>query len=83
LSDDLSSLADLVGADSEQQLGELVILVEGDRCDPDQRGGAEQQRILGILAEALPLKQAVELTVRITGGNRNQLYKQALRARES
>ena len=79
LSGDLPSLAGQVAADDEQQLGELVILVEGDRRDADQRSDEEQQRILGILADALPLKQAVELTVRITGGNRNQLYKRALK----
>lgn len=79
---DLSALAEQVEADSEQQLGELVILVEGDRRDVDQRDCAEQQRILEILADELPLKQAVGLTARITGGNRNRLYKQALAAKE-
>jgi 16S rRNA (cytidine1402-2'-O)-methyltransferase len=83
LTGDLPALADQLDADSEQQLGELVLLVEGDRRDRNQRGAAEQQRILDILAEALPLKQAVALTARITGGNRNALYKQALAARDA
>jgi len=38
--------------------------------------------VLGILADELPLKQAVALTARITGGNRNRLYKEALAARD-
>jgi 16S rRNA (cytidine1402-2'-O)-methyltransferase len=83
LTGDLPALADQLDADSEQQLGELVLLVEGDRRDRGQRGAAEQQRILDILTEALPLKQAVALTARITGGNRNTLYKQALAARDA
>jgi len=83
LSAELPLLAEQVAADGEQQLGELVILVEGDRRDADQWNAAEQQRILAILAEELPLKQAVGLAARITGGNRNALYKQALAARGS
>ncbi|MGB5833797.1 MAG: 16S rRNA (cytidine(1402)-2'-O)-methyltransferase [Thiohalocapsa sp.] len=82
MSADLSELAERIAGDSEQQLGELVILVQGDRRDAKDRDGNEEQRILGILTEALPLKQAVGLTVRITGGNRNRLYKKALAARD-
>jgi 16S rRNA (cytidine1402-2'-O)-methyltransferase len=80
---DLSFLAERIEGDSEQQLGELVILVEGDSRSPDQRNAAEQQRVLGILADELPLKQAVALTARITGGNRNRLYKDALATRKA
>jgi len=79
---ELPALAEQIQADSEQQLGELVILVEGDRRDVDQRDWAEQQRVFEILADELPLKQAVGLAARITGGNRNRLYKQALAAKE-
>jgi len=74
----LPELAERVVGDPEQQLGEIVILAQGDRRDAGQRAGAEQQRILAILSDELPLKQAVALTARITGGNRNRLYKQAL-----
>ncbi|ESQ13531.1 MAG TPA: 16S rRNA (cytidine(1402)-2'-O)-methyltransferase [Chromatiaceae bacterium] len=81
ISASLPDLAQRIASDSEQQLGELVILVEGDRRDSDQRATAEQQRILAILADELPLKQAVGLAARITGGNRNRLYQQALAAK--
>ncbi len=74
----LSALAERVAADPEQQLGELVLLIEGDRRDDDARAEDEQRRILAILADELPLKQAVALTARITGGNRNRLYREAL-----
>ena len=77
----LPALAAQVAGDPEQQRGEVVILVAGRR-DTDQAGAAgEEQRVLGILAEELPLKQAVALAARITGGNRNELYRQALAAR--
>lgn len=78
LSGDLSTLAERIEVESEQQLGELVILVQGDRRNADRKGTAEQQRILSLLCEELPLKQAVGLAARITGGNRNRLYRQAL-----
>ena len=82
LAGDLPTLAEQVGADPEQQLGECVILVGGDRGDAAERDAAEQQRVLDILADELPLKQAVALTARITGGNRNALYRRALAARQ-
>jgi 16S rRNA (cytidine1402-2'-O)-methyltransferase len=78
---ELPVLAEQVRIDTDQQLGECVILVAGDRRNAAGDNGAEQQRVLDILAAELPLKQAVALTARITGGNRNQLYRKALAAR--
>jgi 16S rRNA (cytidine1402-2'-O)-methyltransferase len=83
LAADLPGLAEQVAADAEQQLGELVILVEGDRRSAEERSGAEQQRILRLLAAEMPVKQAVALTTKITGGSRNRLYRLALAERDS
>ncbi len=83
LTGDLPALAEQVRADPEQQRGECVMLVGGERRDATDHGAAEQQRVLDILAAELPLKQAVALTARITGGNRNRLYRQALSARRN
>jgi 16S rRNA (cytidine1402-2'-O)-methyltransferase len=74
----LADLAERVAADPEQQLGELVLLIEGDRRSKRDRSGGEEQRILEILSAELPLKQAVALAARITGANRNRLYREAL-----
>jgi len=81
LDDDLAGLQQRVAADQDQQLGELVLLIEGDTRVDDERDADEQRRILALLADELPLKQAVALTARITGGNRNRLYKDALARR--
>jgi len=81
LDDDLAGLQQRVAADPDQQLGELVLLIEGDTRVDDERDADEQRRILALLADELPLKQAVALTARITGGNRNRLYKDALARR--
>ncbi len=82
LAADLPLLAEQVRSDAEQQLGECVILVGGERRSEAERSAAEHYRVLDILAAELPLKQAVALTARITGGNRNWLYRQALAARQ-
>lgn len=65
-------------ADPEQQLGELVILVEGRNLDPDDAERIEQERVLRILGEALPLRQAVDLAARLTGARKNTLYRLGL-----
>jgi 16S rRNA (cytidine1402-2'-O)-methyltransferase len=79
----LGSLAERLRDDAEQQLGELVILVEGNRGTDESARRAEEERVLGILCDALPLKQAVVLAARITGGKKNRLYKLALQQREA
>ncbi len=83
LSGELDTLAARVAADPEQQLGELVILIEGERRPASERQEVEELRILAILSDELPLRQAVALAARITGGNRNRLYKKALAQRQS
>jgi len=75
----LGELALRLREDPEQQLGEFVILVEGGRDQGEQE--KEEERILAILAEALPLKQAAALAARITGGKKNRLYQLGLARR--
>ncbi|MDD2914191.1 MAG: 16S rRNA (cytidine(1402)-2'-O)-methyltransferase [Gallionella sp.] len=64
-------------ADSNRQRGEFVVLVSG--APPHTEGlDAGTERILALLLNELPLKQAVQLAVQITGANRNELYQHAL-----
>lgn len=74
----LAELAGRARSDPEQRLGELVLLVEG--CGERRAASreAEEERVLRILAEELPLKQAAALAARITGGKKNRLYQVAL-----
>lgn len=73
----LKELAEWVASDSNQQKGEIVLLVAGARELAD-----EQQELLGrlmpVLVNELPVKQAATLAAKITGLNKNDLYKQAL-----
>jgi 16S rRNA (cytidine1402-2'-O)-methyltransferase len=66
-----------LNADANNQRGEFVLLVTGAE---EQRTEleTESRRVLAILLHELPLKQAVQLAVDISGGNRNELYRAAL-----
>ena len=63
--------------DANRLRGEFVLLVDG--CEPAQVAADEEAfRVLGILLRELPLKQAVQLAVEISGRPRNALYGRAL-----
>lgn len=64
-------------SDPNNQRGEFVLLVAAAEAKPDALSG-ETEKTLALLLEALPLKQAVQLAVKITGANKNELYQRAL-----
>jgi 16S rRNA (cytidine1402-2'-O)-methyltransferase len=64
-------------ADDNQRRGEFVLIVAG-APEAQPRDEADVDGVLKILLEELPLKQAVALAVRLTGGSRNALYERAL-----
>jgi 16S rRNA (cytidine1402-2'-O)-methyltransferase len=70
-----------VKADANRERGEFVVLVEGAKV-ADEAGDAEGERVLRILLEECPVKQAAALAARITGGKKNALYELALRIKE-
>lgn len=63
----------------DQQRGEFVMLVHGYAEIPEEKTYVDALRILTILQEELFLKQAVALTSKITGENKNRLYSLALK----
>lgn len=72
----LDEAAAWLTADAHHTQGEFVLVVEGASADvPDT---ADIDKTLRALLEELPLKQAVALAVKITGGHRNDLYERAL-----
>jgi len=73
-----TELARRVEEDAEQQLGELVILIQGRGTGGDGAGREEQERVLRVLAESLPLSQAAALAARLTGAKKNSLYRLGL-----
>lgn len=66
-----------VKADANRERGEFVVLVEGARAD-DAADDAEAERVLRILLDECPVKQAAALAAQITGKKKNALYERAL-----
>ncbi|HEY8330297.1 MAG TPA: 16S rRNA (cytidine(1402)-2'-O)-methyltransferase [Pseudomonas sp.] len=75
----LGELHDWVAADSNQQRGECVLLVEGWQEPVGEEAlSAEALRVLDLLLAELPLKRAAAVAAEITGVRKNLLYQQAL-----
>ncbi len=76
----LVELCAWVEADSNQQRGECVLLVEGwSAPEGEESLSTEVLRILQLLLAELPLKRAAALAAEITGVRKNLLYQEALR----
>jgi 16S rRNA (cytidine1402-2'-O)-methyltransferase len=73
----LDEALDWLNSDANNQRGEFVLLVSGA---PERGEGLDEEaeRILGVLLQDLPLKQAVQMAVQITGAGKNELYQRAL-----
>lgn len=65
-------------ADTNQQRGEFVLLVEAPTLSEDAAVPEEAVRVLKLLLAELPLKQAVKLATDITQLKKNDLYECAL-----
>lgn len=78
----LDEALEWLNADANNQRGEFVLLVSGAEAQTTELE-AESRRVLAILLHELPLKQAVQLAVDITGANRNELYQVALRIKQN
>lgn len=73
----LAEAMDWLNGDANNQRGEFVLLVSGAAVQRE-RLDAEAEHILALLLKELPLKQAVQLAVQITGAGKNELYQRAL-----
>jgi len=76
-STELGSLLEWLQADSNQQKGEFVLVVEGAEQQLSQQS-AELSQVLKVLLEELPVKQASQMAAKLTGVKKNQVYKLAL-----
>lgn len=69
-----------LASDENHRRGEFVLVVSppaGKESNDD-----EARRVLDILLEELPLKQAAHLAARLTGGRKNALYDLALKMKQ-
>ena len=69
-------------SDPNQQRGEFVLLVEAAALVEEAEVSEDAERILRLLLEDLPLKQAVKLATEITGVKKNILYDFALKLKD-
>jgi len=69
----------ILEGDPVQRKGEMVLIIHGaeDRTD-EERLGLELDQVLIPLLDSLSVKQAVSLTVKITGLKKNPVYQRAL-----
>lgn len=69
----VNELIEWIEADTNQQRGEFVVIVEGA---PERVSGitAEVERILDLLSQELPPKKAASLAAQISGANKKELY---------
>jgi 16S rRNA (cytidine1402-2'-O)-methyltransferase len=82
--DSLERLRHWVEEDPNQQKGECAIVVQGAASASDQvDADADKRRILEILLEEMPLKQAVGVAVKISGEKRNRLYQWAVEMKDA
>ena len=73
---ELSDLVNWVEADDNQRKGEIVLVVEGKLAQTADN--TQVDHYLSILLAELPVKQSVSLVVKMTGENKNDVYKRAL-----
>ena len=81
-----ASLADLVewvASDSNQQRGEIVLVVAGHKPLTGEGLDPDAERILAVLLKHLPVKQAAGIAAEITGEKKNRLYEVALTLNDS
>ncbi|MDD5393274.1 MAG: 16S rRNA (cytidine(1402)-2'-O)-methyltransferase [Thiothrix sp.] len=78
------SILQFMQADSDRSRGEFVVVVEGKPVSSDANGqeALAADKVLDILLEDLPVKQAAAIAARLTGLPKNQLYRQALERQE-
>jgi len=80
----LRELLARAGTDADFGRGEIVLIVGGapQAASDDERGadghGGALDRVLKILLEELPLKQAAKLAAQLTEARDNEAYKRAL-----
>ncbi|CAM3553935.1 16S rRNA (cytidine(1402)-2'-O)-methyltransferase [Parendozoicomonas haliclonae] len=80
LSGTVAELQKILAEDTNQQRGEFVVLVQGaPKSDIlDEEVTEEALRIMTVLVEELPLKQASQIAAKLTGLKSKPLYKAGL-----
>jgi len=73
----LDELIALVEADSNQQRGEIVLVLAGS-SKASTSSSVDGEKVLRLLLAELPTAKAAALTAKITGGDKKQFYQMAM-----
>ena len=73
----LDELVALVEADSNQQRGEIVLVLAGSG-KAGNSSSVDGEKVLRLLLAELPAAKAAALTAKITGGDKKQFYQMAM-----
>jgi 16S rRNA (cytidine1402-2'-O)-methyltransferase len=76
----LGELYEWVNDDAQQRKGEVVLVVAG--AEKEVIADHVLENMLTVLVEELPVKQAAKIASRLSGVNKNELYKTALKLKE-
>jgi 16S rRNA (cytidine1402-2'-O)-methyltransferase len=70
--------------DKMHQKGEFVIMLAATKTEnkDNDKINSNVEQILTILIDELPLKQAAKIAAKLTGINKNTLYKQGLKLQQ-
>lgn len=74
----LAELVNWVASDANQQRGECVLLISPWKAPEEESIDQESLRVLKVLLNELPVKQAAALAAEITGERKNKLYQYAI-----
>jgi probable S-adenosylmethionine-dependent methyltransferase, YraL family len=74
----VAEIAAWVAGDTNQQRGEIVLLVHGAAAPATAQMSQEAERVMRVLLNELPIKQAASLGAKLTGLKKNFLYQWAL-----
>jgi 16S rRNA (cytidine1402-2'-O)-methyltransferase len=80
--DSAQAILDWVKEDSNQQRGEIVLVVQGYAAPEGDTLSEQTEHTLKALLAELSLKQAVKLTVDITGEKKKKVYNYALQLKD-
>lgn len=78
ISNTLEELLTYYQTHSDEQRGEYVVVIEGSNAENEQSEGVDLNELLEILLAELPLKQAVNIAMKITKLSKNHVYQTAL-----
>ena len=78
ISNTLEELLTYYQTHSDEQRGEYVVVIEGSNAETEQSEGVDLNELLEILLAEVPLKQAVNIAMKITKLSKNHVYQTAL-----